>query len=151
MCDKWSPAGCSECLSLADCLWESVWALSGCSASSPAFPEGAVGELSEVHHVAGSTGVISSHGACCRGSCWRYIGKFCIFFCAESDSRNSCVKFMSGAVLWFFFFFFLVRIKHTLFDEVTLLFILPPLFLPSLMSLYCFLQTELICFACFCY
>lgn len=42
-------------------------------------------------------------------------------------------------------------ISQISFDEVTLLFILPPLFFPNLMSLCCFLHTEFIRFACSCY
>lgn len=69
--------------------------------------------LGEGYHIPGSTEVTPRPGAWCKGSCWREIGKSCTFFffffwCvlaqSESDSRNSCMKFISGAVLFFFFF-----------------------------------------------
>lgn len=63
-------------LSLGVCLG-TQWVLSFiCS-----LPRRVVGELGEVYHIAGSTGLISRHGLWCRGSSWRYIGKFCIFLC----------------------------------------------------------------------
>lgn len=78
---------------------EPVWALSGWSASSPVSRR-AVGELGEVYYAAGSPGVTPRHAAGIGGAARDSLASFCCFFCAESDSRNSCMK--SGAELIFF-------------------------------------------------